>query len=128
MFARIRSTWRAVTRRTTWEQDLNEELRAHVECRTEDLMRAGLAREEAERQARIELGTRETYKEQCREVHGLRRRGAPCHLSPRTPGDQGRSHGSAEIRISVRCRVPGVRKSEDKCRRGLKKGRADETL
>jgi len=64
--------WRAVTRRTAWEQDLNEELRSHVECRTEDLMRAGLTREEAERQARIELGTRETYKEQCREAHGLR--------------------------------------------------------
>ncbi len=72
MFARIRSMWRAVTRRTAWEQGLNEELRSHVECRTEDLMRAGLTREEAERQARIELGTRETYKEQCREANGLR--------------------------------------------------------
>jgi hypothetical protein len=72
VFARIRSAWRAVTRRTAWEQDLNEELRSHIECRTEDLMRTGLPREEAERQARIELGTRETYKEQCREAHGLR--------------------------------------------------------
>ena len=35
-------------------------------------MRSGLTREEAGRQARIELGTRETYKEQCREAHGLR--------------------------------------------------------
>jgi hypothetical protein len=64
--------WRAVTRRIAWEQDLEEELRSHVECRTEDLMRSGLSREEAERQARIELGTRETYMEQCREAHGLR--------------------------------------------------------
>jgi putative ABC transport system permease protein len=72
MFARIRSTWRAVTRRTAWEQDLEEELRTHVECRTEDLMRAGLSREEAERRARIELGAHETYKEQCREAQGLR--------------------------------------------------------
>ena len=72
MFARIRSVWRAVTRRTAWEQDLNEELRSHIEYRIEDLMRAGLIREEAERQAHIEFGTRETYKEQCREAHGLR--------------------------------------------------------
>ena len=72
MFARIRSTWRAITRRITWEQDLEEELRSHVECRTEDLMRTGLTREEAERRARMELGARETYKEQCREAHGLR--------------------------------------------------------
>ena len=72
MFARIRSMWRAITRRNAWEQDLEEELRSHVECRAEDLMRTGLTREEAGRQARIELGTRETYKEQCREAHGLR--------------------------------------------------------
>jgi predicted permease len=72
MFARLRSAWRVVTRRAAWEQDLEEELREHVECRTEDLMRAGLTREEAERQARMELGTRETYKEQCREANGLR--------------------------------------------------------
>jgi putative ABC transport system permease protein len=63
--------WRAVTRRSAWEQDLEEELRSHVECRAEDLMRAGLTREEAERQARIELGTCETYKERCREAQGL---------------------------------------------------------
>ena len=72
MFARIRSMWRAVTRRGSWEQDLEEELRSHVECRAEDLMRTGLGRQDAERQARIELGTRETYKEQCREAQGLR--------------------------------------------------------
>jgi len=72
MFVRTRSTWRAVTRRAAWEQDLEEELRSHMECRAEELMRAGLTREEAERQARIDLGTRETYKEQCREAHGLR--------------------------------------------------------
>jgi putative ABC transport system permease protein len=64
--------WRAVTHRTAWEQDLEEELRAHVECRTEDLMRAGLTREEAERQARLDLGAHATYKEQCREAQGLR--------------------------------------------------------
>ena len=39
VFTRIRSLWRAVARRAAWEQELEEELRAHVECRAEDLVR-----------------------------------------------------------------------------------------
>lgn len=72
MFARLRSTWRALRHRIEWERDLEEELRWHVERRAEELRRAGLARGEAERRARLELGARESYKEQCREAHGLR--------------------------------------------------------
>jgi putative ABC transport system permease protein len=72
MFARLRSTWQALTRRTRWEQDLEAELREHIECRTEDLVRAGLRREEAARQARLELGGRDACRERCREANGLR--------------------------------------------------------
>ena len=52
--------------------DLNAELRFHLESRAADLMRAGLTPAEAERRARLELGAREAYKEDCREAHGLR--------------------------------------------------------
>lgn len=72
MFPRLRIAWRALRRRSAWERDLEEELRSHVEHRAEDLARAGLPRAEAERRARMELGAREAYKEQCREAHGLR--------------------------------------------------------
>ena len=43
-----------------------------MEQRAEDLIRTGLAPEEARRRARIEFGSRESYKEQCREAAGLR--------------------------------------------------------
>lgn len=72
MFARMRSTWKALLRRSVWEDNLEEELKSHVEFRVEDLVRSGLARQKAERQARIELGGRESYKEQCRAACGLR--------------------------------------------------------
>jgi predicted permease len=68
----MRRTWRAIRRRNDWELDLDSELRFHVERRAEDLMRAGLTRSEAERRARVELGAREAYKEDCREAHSLR--------------------------------------------------------
>jgi predicted permease len=57
-------------RRAQTEDDLDEELRAHVDLRTEDLVRSGLSRAEAERRARIEFGGRERFKEECREALG----------------------------------------------------------
>jgi predicted permease len=58
--------------RTQWERNLDDELRWHVDDRVEDLIRRGLTPEEAERRARIEIGSREAQKERCREEHGLR--------------------------------------------------------
>src|SRR5207237_3003464 len=72
MLGRIRRTWRTIRRRNDWELDLDAELRFHVEHRAEDLMRDGLTRAEAERRARVELGPREAYKEDCREAQALR--------------------------------------------------------
>jgi len=54
--------------RTT--KDLNEELRSHIQLRADDLERSGLDRGEAERQARIEFGSTERFKEECREALG----------------------------------------------------------
>ena len=50
--------------------EMEEELRSHIEHRADDLERSGLARTEAERRARIELGGRERIKEQCHEALG----------------------------------------------------------
>ncbi len=58
--------------RTQVERDMEEELRSHLERRADDLERQGLSRAEAERQARIEFGGYERYKEECREALGSR--------------------------------------------------------
>ncbi len=72
MLARICSYWQGLFHRSKVEQDLVEELRAHIDERTEALERSGLTREAAHRQARIEFGAVESYKERCREARGLR--------------------------------------------------------
>jgi putative ABC transport system permease protein len=61
---------RSLFDRTRIEKDTDEELRAHVLNRGEDLERSGLTREEAERRARIEFGGHEKFKEECREERG----------------------------------------------------------
>jgi predicted permease len=55
-------------RRCQTENDLEEELRSHIEHRAHDLERSGLARAAAERQAQIEFGGTERFKEECREA------------------------------------------------------------
>jgi putative ABC transport system permease protein len=58
--------------RSQAEREMEEELRAHLEIRADDLERQGLSRAEAERQARLEFGGYERYKEECREALGPR--------------------------------------------------------
>jgi macrolide transport system ATP-binding/permease protein len=72
MFAAIRNTWRAIARRRSWESDLEDELGAHLEMRASDLVRRGMAPAAAERQARLEMGSRERYRDECRRSYGLR--------------------------------------------------------
>src|SRR6267378_2427461 len=55
-------------RRSQTENDLEEELRSHIQFRADDLERFGLARAEAERRARIEFGGHERFKVECREA------------------------------------------------------------
>ncbi len=62
---------RSLVTRTRFERDMSEELRLHIEHRADDLVRSGLAREEALRQARLEFGALERYKEQCRDASGF---------------------------------------------------------
>jgi putative ABC transport system permease protein len=72
MFARLRSFWRGVSKRSEMESDLDEEMRFHVEARAEQLVQSGVPRDEAMRRARIEFGGTENYQEECRESHGMR--------------------------------------------------------
>ena len=71
--ARTRSMWRGVRQRRDVELDMNDEFRLHVELRSADLVRAGLPPEQAKRQAKLEFGSAEWYKEEGRRSRGLRR-------------------------------------------------------
>ncbi|HEV3482419.1 MAG TPA: ABC transporter permease [Candidatus Acidoferrales bacterium] len=68
---RMRSGWGAIFGRARVENELDAELRFHVEAHAEDLVRSGLSREEALRQARLKLGGLERTKEECRDALGV---------------------------------------------------------
>src|SRR5271170_2614293 len=62
------NNWRRwFSREKKWEQDVNDELRFHIERQTAANIYAGLAPEEARRQAVLQLGALEGLKETCRE-------------------------------------------------------------
>ncbi|HJT80420.1 MAG TPA: permease prefix domain 1-containing protein, partial [Chthoniobacterales bacterium] len=50
--------------------EVEKELSAHIQLRADDLERSGLDRAGAERQARIEFGSTEQFKAECREALG----------------------------------------------------------
>ena len=60
----------ALFRRSHLNAELEEELRSHIQHRTDDLERSGSSRAEAERLARIEFGGYVKYKEQSHEALG----------------------------------------------------------
>ncbi len=60
----------AMFRRSKINSDMDEELRAHIQLRADDLERDGISRPEAERQARVEFGGQERYSEECHEALG----------------------------------------------------------
>jgi putative ABC transport system permease protein len=61
-----------VFHRSQVEREMDAELRSHLQIRADDLQRQGFSRDEAERQARVEFGGYERYKEECREALGSR--------------------------------------------------------
>ena len=64
----LRVLWRRLGARRDWEQDMDAELRFHIEARTAHFIEGGMAPDEAERRARIEFGGLEAHKESCREA------------------------------------------------------------
>ena len=68
LWRRFRSWLQTTLRRSRMEREMDAELRFHIETRAEDLMLAGITREEAMRRARIEFGGIERAKEECRDA------------------------------------------------------------
>ena len=58
---------RFIRRRQT-ERELEEELRSHIQLRADELERSGCTRAEAERRARLEFGSPERFREECRDA------------------------------------------------------------
>ena len=79
----LRALLRALMARTRFEREMREELRLHIERRAEDLSATGLPSDEARRQACVEFGAVERYKEQCRDASGF----APLRPLHGIPGD-----------------------------------------
>ncbi|HKD81302.1 MAG TPA: ABC transporter permease [Candidatus Angelobacter sp.] len=70
LLAYFRSLAAKFLRRPQAEDDIEEEMRAHVQNRADDLERSGLDRAEAERQAHIEFGGHGRYKEESYKALG----------------------------------------------------------
>jgi predicted permease len=70
LVAYLRSLAARFFHRSQVEDDMEEELRSHIQHRADDLERSGLDRAEAERRARIEFGGHERFKEESREAIG----------------------------------------------------------
>ena len=70
LLAYFRSLGTRFLYRARTDKEMEEEGQLHIELRTKDLERCGMARSEAERQARIEFGSRVAFKEECREAMG----------------------------------------------------------
>src|SRR5215510_11170600 len=64
--------WRRLWLRKKMEEELEKELRFHLDQHTADLIAQGLDPEEARRRARLSLGGHEHLKEQCRDARGTR--------------------------------------------------------
>jgi predicted permease len=68
IFAYLHSLGSRFLHRDALERELEDELRAHVAHRADDLQRAGLDRAAAERQARVEFGGHTRFKEEARDA------------------------------------------------------------
>ncbi|MGB7924454.1 MAG: ABC transporter permease [Pyrinomonadaceae bacterium] len=64
--------WHRLFRRRNNEEELEKELRFHLDQHTSDLIAQGYSPEEARRQARLALGGPEQVKEKCRDARGTR--------------------------------------------------------
>src|SRR5437763_887278 len=63
---------RVLLRRSDFEEGLTEELQFHLHQYEEDLVASRVPRSEAARRARLEFGTVDAVKDDCREARGLR--------------------------------------------------------
>jgi predicted permease len=71
LVARMRSLWAGVRRSATVDAEMQEEFRLHMELRAADLVRSGLAPDEAARVARVEFGKTDHRRQEARRARGL---------------------------------------------------------
>ncbi len=71
LIARARSLWKGVASPKRIDAEMEEEFRLHVDLRTADLMRKGLAPDEAARVARVEFGKTDHRRQDGRRARGL---------------------------------------------------------
>jgi predicted permease len=93
MLRSLRSLFRVLKGRRSFEQGMTEELESHIEQYTADLIRSGIAAPEAARRARVEFGGLNSVQEECREARYLhifdelaRQTRYAARLLRRTPG------------------------------------------
>jgi putative ABC transport system permease protein len=70
--SRVRKLFRTIMRRSTVESEMQTEMDFHIQAHADELTREGVPSDEALRRARIEFGSLERYKEDCRESLGVR--------------------------------------------------------
>src|SRR5256885_1043949 len=73
MWADLVVRLRALLRRATIEQELDDELRFHLQRQVEKNLATGMTRQEASRQAQLQLGGLEQVREQCRQAWAVGR-------------------------------------------------------
>src|ERR1017187_10672756 len=66
--SRFRSWLRATFLRSRTDNEMDSELRFHIEARAQDPIHQGLSPEDPARRSRIEFGGIESAREECREV------------------------------------------------------------
>jgi predicted permease len=71
MLSDLRFRLRALFRRADVEQELDDEIRFHLQQQAEKYMAAGVDRDEALRRARLTFGGADRAREECREVRGV---------------------------------------------------------
>jgi len=71
LWSRVRSWLGATLGRSRMENEMDVELKFHIEAYADDLVRSGVPRGEAMRLARLEFGGIERFKEECREARGV---------------------------------------------------------
>lgn len=69
--ARLRSLLSAIRKHDRLGAEMDAEFELHMQLRAEDLVRQGMSAAAAARQARIEFGSAETFKDKGREARGL---------------------------------------------------------
>jgi predicted permease len=71
LWSRFSSWLESTLHRSRMENEMDAELRFHLQSFVDDLIRNGMPREEALRRARLEFGAIDRAKEECREARGV---------------------------------------------------------